>query len=120
MEQIKIVSLPLPNRKLSPNARVHRMAKSKITKEHRRLAAVYASHQLALQQYRVIGYKIIWVPKTKTTPDDDNVVLMCKAYRDGIADFLCQDDKTFKLYGVEFADPDKNKPRVDIMLTVES
>lgn len=114
----KIVTLPLPNSKLSPNSRTHWRAKSKLVKEHRRNASLYASHQLELQRFKIKGYKLRFHWRDRRRHDRDNAAASCKSYLDGLADFLQQDDSEWEFYGVEFGEPDKARPRVEIILTV--
>lgn len=91
--------LPWPSKDLSPNARVHWRARSKATKAARETAVL-----LAFQA----GWRDAWLPEgrlnlwidfyqapRKVLPDDDNLLLRFKAYRDGIAQVLGIDDRRF-------------------------
>lgn len=91
--------LPWPSKALSPNARVHWRDRSKATKAARETAVL-----LAFQA----GWRDAWLPEgrlnlwidfyqapRKVLPDDDNLLLRFKAYRDGIAQVLGIDDKRF-------------------------
>lgn len=111
------LTLPLPDARLSANARVHWRQKSKLVREHRQLANVLASHQFQLQRPKVKGYKLRFVWPDKRRRDKDNASSRCKSYLDGVADYLRQDDSEWEFYGVEFADPDK--PRVEFEFTVK-
>lgn len=91
--------LPWPSKDLSPNARVHWRGRSKATKAARETAVL-----LAFQA----GWRDAWLPEgrldlwidfyqapRKVLPDDDNLLLRFKAYRDGIAQVLGIDDRRF-------------------------
>ncbi len=91
--------LPWPSKALSPNARVHWRDRSKATKAARETAVL-----LAFQA----GWRDAWLPEgrlnlwidfyqapRKVLPDDDNLLLRFKAYRDGIAQVLGIDDRRF-------------------------
>jgi len=91
--------LPWPSKDLSPNARVHWRNRSKATKAARETAVL-----LAFQA----GWRDAWLPEgrlnlwidfyqapQKVLPDDDNLLLRFKAYRDGIAQVLGIDDRRF-------------------------
>jgi len=91
--------LPWPSKDLSPNARVHWRDRSKATKTARETAVL-----LAFQA----GWRDAWLPEgrldlwidfyqapRKVLPDDDNLLLRFKAYRDAIAQVLGIDDRRF-------------------------
>lgn len=89
------LTLPWPPAACSPNARVHWARKSKAAKSYRA-----ACHLLAKQA----GIKapegeallmIEFVPPDRRRRDDDNLLAMFKAGRDGLADALGIDDNVF-------------------------
>jgi len=93
------LSLPWPDRALSPNGRPSHWGV-----EHRAKAKAFAlAHRTtlaALGTSRKPGWAaaaIHWEfhPKTANKVDDDNAEGSCKAYRDGIADALGMDDANF-------------------------
>lgn len=91
--------LPWPSKDLSPNARVHWRDRSKATKVARQTAVVLAFEAGWRDAWLPEGRLHLWVnfyqtPK-KVLPDDDNLLLRFKPYRDGIAQVLGIDDKRF-------------------------
>jgi crossover junction endodeoxyribonuclease RusA len=88
------ITLPWPDEKLSPNARVHHMTKAKVAKSARELAYFITRKdnyplywegnvQLELQ---------IYPPEDHRKRDLDNIYAAFKAYQDGIFDALNLDD----------------------------
>lgn len=109
-------TLPLPNAKLSANARTHWRTKAPLTKEHRLLACMTATQ--ARLKY---GCKITEVKHLKVTydrsctmvgrkkvpvgyrpHDKDNAISALKAYQDGIADGLGVNDRDFGGFSFEW------------------
>ncbi len=111
---MKIVTLPLPSKILSPNARVHWMRLSVAKKAARRLAAMMAFHQVGI--YKFEGYRLDFYWPDARRRDDDNASTSCKAYLDGISDCVGQDDSNWKHNGVQFF-IDRKNPRVEIVFT---
>lgn len=111
---MKIV-LPWPDKRLSPNARLHWKPKSEVVKRARWDAA-YAALEAAggsLREFRRtwadegrIPVKFRFYAPDRRPRDDDNVIAMLKAARDGIADALGVNDRRFQST-YEFADPEK-------------
>lgn len=98
------ILLPWPSGDLSPNARVHYMARARSVKKHRewamlatRAAGVAIGHDgpggLMLPDY--ITILITAYPPSRRRTDADGVISRCKAYFDGIADALEVDDSRF-------------------------
>ncbi len=91
--------LPWPSKDLSPNARVHWRDRSKATKAARQTAVVLAFEAGWRDAWLPEGRLHLWVnfyqAPRKVLPDDDNLLLRFKAYRDGIAQVLGIDDKRF-------------------------
>lgn len=87
--------LPWPPAACSPNARVHWTKKSKAAKAYRA-----ACHLLA-KQARITApagealLMLEFVPPDRRRRDDDNLLAMFKAGRDGLADALGIDDNVF-------------------------
>ena len=106
------VTLPIPAAKLSPNARCHWTVKSKLAKQHRRMAhrAAWLQHSTG---FRASSYKLVFFWPNAIRRDKDNASARCKNYLDGIADWAGQDDCEWGFDGVEFQ-VDKANPRVEI------
>ena len=106
------ITLPLPSRNLSPNARIHWSKLANFKKQARRLAALEAFDQVGPAMFK--GYRLDFYWPTKRRRDKDNATAMCKAYLDGVADALGQDDSEWDFDGVRFA-IDKENPRLEII-----
>ena len=99
---MKIV-LPWPDKRLSPNARLHWAQKASVRKIARKEAALFtcAANDLREVRGRVVGddpieIQITFFPPDARHRDDDNMVGSFKAYRDGIADALGVNDRRFR------------------------
>lgn len=118
-----VIVLPWPDKRLSPNARLHWRAKASVKADARE-----AAHWLTLDQLPVgltearamfdgdapISARITFVPPDARHRDDDNAIGAFKAARDGIADALAFNDRRLKpVY--HFAEPEK-PGRVEVRL----
>lgn len=112
------ITLPLPDRLLSPNTKAHWAIKSKATKLARRRAKLATIDQLAqpsAPDQPFYSYTLAFFYSQNRNRDDDNAAASCKAYRDGIADALRIDDSTLHLRATTLA-VDKKNPRLEITL----
>jgi len=99
-----IVTLPWPDKGLSPNARLHWAPKAKLKATARNEAFVQTVLALGVKGLRCNQYEgteklpvtITFYPPDNRLRDDDNMVGSFKAYRDGIADALGIDDRRFR------------------------
>lgn len=100
---MKIV-LPWPDKRLSPNARLHWRAKMK-PKQEAKTAAHYLT--MAAEGYSEakaavaasdgpIAVEMRFYPPDRRHRDDDNMIGSMKAARDGIAQALGVDDRRFR------------------------
>ena len=122
------ITLPIPERRISPNGSLTRskagiFAKASRIKRHRtraRLKTLEALGQHYHQQGRpvpaFIGYSIAHYFPTAQYRDDDNADAACKAYRDGIADALGIDDRQLPKLKLSTRGKDAAHPRVEITL----
>jgi len=110
----KTITLPLPSRNLSPNARVHWSKLADFKKRARRLAAFETFAQIGQQQFK--GYRLDFFWPNKRRRDKDNATACCKAYLDGVADCTGQDDSEWDFDGVRF-EIDRENPRLEIVFT---
>jgi hypothetical protein len=119
------LSLPIPARGISPNARRGEskwaaIAKSKEIRAHRFFA--YAATRNAINTLlggtlpTLVGYSLAHYFPTSAFRDDDNADAACKAYRDGIAHALDIDDRTLRKVKLSTFDKDAAAPRVEITL----
>jgi crossover junction endodeoxyribonuclease RusA len=121
MKSIVIV-LPLPARKLSPNARVHWAEKAKLVRASRKVA-LYESIK-ALQGRRPPGWikakmEVRAFFKTRNFPDPDNLTASLKSSIDGIADSgIINNDKSLWPERPVFEN-DTSNPRIEITITPE-
>jgi len=113
-----LVTLPLPERNLHPNARIHHHAKAKITKQARLRAMLAATEATGGNKWRwktaMAEYRFHLPDKRRH--DLDGLLSACKAYQDGIVDAgVLEDD-----HGIEEIRLtrciDKQNPRVTIMV----
>ena len=109
-----IIELPWPDKRLSPNARLHWRARvgpkqqARIRSGWSAVAAKgFHSVKEALQGSEgPVPIVITFYPPDRRRRDDDNMIGTFKAHRDGIADALGVDDNRFKATYV-FAAPQK-------------
>lgn len=110
----KTITLPLPNRNLSPNSRVHWTIKAKHRKAARRNAALWAFSQVGQQHFT--GYRLDFYWPVRRRRDRDNACASAKSSLDGIADAMRQDDSEWEFDGVRFA-IDRENPRLEIVFS---
>jgi crossover junction endodeoxyribonuclease RusA len=113
-----VLILPLPNKGLSPNARLHWRRKSRLTVNARKLARLLTLAALnpggSLPVFR--GYAMAFYYPDRRKRDDDNSEAGCKAYRDGIADALGVDDASLRKVQLSRFEVDRLNPRLEITL----
>ncbi len=90
------IELPWPNAGLSANARIHHMARHKLTRSHRVAAgwAIKTAPPIMLPAIGDIPLRITFNPPSRRI-DRQNMPHLVKAYVDGIADALGINDKRF-------------------------
>jgi hypothetical protein len=110
----KTITLPLPSRNLSPNARLNWRIVAGFKVSARRLSALETFQQVGPIRFK--GYRLDFYWPTKRRRDKDNAAAMCKAYLDGVADCTGQDDSEWDFDGVRF-DIDRENPRLEIVFT---
>ncbi|HEJ1056940.1 TPA: endodeoxyribonuclease RusA [Pseudomonas putida] len=89
------LTLPWPPAACSPNARVHWTRKSKAAKAYR-YACFLLARQAGIQPPDGGALLMLeFVPPDRRQRDDDNLLAMFKAGRDGLADALGIDDNVF-------------------------
>jgi hypothetical protein len=118
------VSLPIPDRAVSPNAqrgqsRWAAIAKSRVVKEHRkraRFAFEAAIEARGLKDMKWSGYSLAFYFETARFRDDDNADASCKAYRDGCAEALRMDDKGLRKCRLSAHAKDAECPRVEFTI----
>jgi len=119
MKNETTITLPLPDAKLSPNARIHWAQKARLVKAHRASALSAGWAEVGtLDITRFKSYRLTFYWPDKRRRPDPCAASRCKAYLDGIADAIGQDDSEWNFDGVRF-EIDKEKPRVEIVFQVE-
>jgi len=113
------ITIPIPHRALSPNARTHWATKAKKVKAARRAASVLCvatvGHGHMLWPNAIST--VVWYAKTATHPDPDNALAMLKPYFDGMADAgVLANDRNLAHNPIRF-EKDKANPRVEITIT---
>jgi len=117
------ITLPIPARKLSPNARVHWAEKAKLTR-----AARKAAYFAAIEAWNLRGKPPGWLKarlevkaffKTLNFPDPGNFMASLKSSEDGIADAgIINNDKGLWPERPTF-EKDASNPRIEITITSE-
>jgi crossover junction endodeoxyribonuclease RusA len=111
------IILPLPHKRLSPNARSHWRAKAKQTKVHRHRAKVITLAALGGQPApQIRSYTLLFYFPDLRHRDDDNAGASFKAYRDGIADALRIDDHRLTMSASPQMLADPKNPRLEVYL----
>jgi crossover junction endodeoxyribonuclease RusA len=102
------VSLPWPERILSPNARAHWRPKAKATEAARHLAYIYTRDFVGHTKpcWPAAAIRMVFCPPDRRRRDLDNFISSTKAHRDGIADALGTDDSKFTV-SYAFGEPVK-------------
>ena len=121
------ITLPIPDREVSPNAsrgqsRWAAIKKSKLVKLHRVNAAWAAIEAMPTCPFNAtaLGYSLAHFFPTMAFRDEDNADGACKAYRDGICDAFGMSDKNFCKMKLSTREKDAKNPRVEITIYFES
>lgn len=117
-ESIWIV-LPLPNRALSPNARVRPfMKRSAARKQRRETAEAIQARDCQTLPWSKCEVSVKLYHKTNRRRDDDNAVAMLKSMFDGIVDAGVVPDDTREYMTRKWPQHchDKDQPRMEVMI----
>lgn len=91
-----MIELPWPPKELSPNARIHHMAKAKAAKMYRESAYwITKASGMMVPSEGGIGLRFDFHPPDMRRRDLDNMLASIKAGVDGIADALEVNDQRF-------------------------
>lgn len=114
------ITLPIPNRVLSPNARSHWRVVAKAKAALRMEARCAAADRMDAQtppQWKRARVVVEWFTKTKRRPDEDNARSSLKAAFDGLQDAgILHNDRGLEHGPMVFA-VDKANPRVVLTVT---
>ena len=118
-EAVEIV-LPWPDKRLSPNARIHRMQRAKLVKEARSAAYYLALEARAkrLSGSDRLALDLTFCPPDKRRRDWDNVIASLKGAFDGIADACGVDDSRWQV-SFRWGDPCKGGAVVCVVKSVQ-
>lgn len=118
------VTLPWPDRRLSPNARAHWAVIASVKAKAKRDAAylAYEAMGAGVRDFRQcfagdgpIAYQVTFYPPDARHRDDDNMIGSLKAARDGLAEALGVNDRRFRPE-YYFAEPCK-PGRIEVKLS---
>ena len=113
----RTIVLPLPPKELSPNARVHYMAKAKAAKRYRNRAALEAAAVRPDKPWKRATVQAFVYHKIRRGRDGDNMLASLKSAIDGLADGgIIENDRELTHKPVVFG-VDKSNPRVELLIT---
>jgi crossover junction endodeoxyribonuclease RusA len=91
-----MLTLPWPPKELSPNARVHRLAKARVAKEYRMVCWALAKEARLTAPEGPVHLKLTFFPPTRQPRDLDNCLASIKSGLDGVADAMGINDRDFR------------------------
>jgi len=77
------LTLPWPDRRLSPNARAFRLEKAEAAKEAKEIAFTLARNAEFVIPAGVLHLRLVFFPPDRKRRDLDNLFASCKAFIDG-------------------------------------
>lgn len=111
------ITMPLPHKMLSPNARCHWAVKAKHVKSQRTLACSLMRAEIgpSFPSWKEATVQIEVTKKTRVRYDSDNYVASCKSALDGVQDSgLIEDDCGLTHLPLIKCEPDKNNPHMKL------
>lgn len=109
------VTLPLPPKALSPNARCHFMAKANAAKKYRATSKYLAIAQGVRERWERASVSIVWRTKINRRRDADNCLASLKNGLDGLRDAdVIADDSGLSFEPIRF---EKGEPGVVLTVT---
>lgn len=127
MEKL-VVILPWPDKRLSPNARVHHLTLWRVKKKAKgdakliTLAAILKGTipvDAWWHRHARLRVSILAVPKIMRERDEDNLQASLKAALDGIAEALGVNDSRFRIEGTEIFPCKQAQPHIEITIQPE-
>lgn len=116
------ITIPIPDKRLSPNARMHWAVKSKLTRrsrENSKLLALEALKGQPAPMWDKCRANVTAYFRTKAHPDPDNLIARLKATFDGIADAGVIMDDANLWPERPVIRKDATNPRIEITITPE-
>lgn len=101
------INVPWPDKRLSPNARVHHMALAKVKKQYRADCALIATYGRVALSGMPLSLHLDFHPPDARRRDRDNLLASMKAGIDGVCDALGIDDSAFDPVSVSLKSPVK-------------
>ena len=114
------ITMPLPHKLLSPNARCHWAARHKHRKSQRLLACALMRAEIGpnFESWSEATVQMEVTKKKRARYDADNVVSSCKAIFDGVQDSgLIEDDCGLTHLPLIRNEPDNENPHVKLTFT---
>jgi Holliday junction resolvase RusA-like endonuclease len=115
------ITLPMPVRNHSPNARCHWSAKARAVKYQRNLAAWLVREALGRRKpplWPAVEVLVEVTPPNRIRRDKDNLLASLKGAFDGATSAgIAKDDDVFTYLPVQILEPDKDKAGVRITFT---
>lgn len=116
-----VITLPIPDRKLSPNARCHWAEKAKLTKAHRTRAMLLALATLpATRQpkWEKATVQVQWFSRTAKVQDEDNLIATLKHVGDALQDTQIVTNDRGLTWLPPIQSKDARNPRVVLTVTL--
>jgi crossover junction endodeoxyribonuclease RusA len=111
------ITLPLPARALSPNARVHWSRKARAVKEYRLTAMLAARRRAQPVPLTAATAHVVFYVKDRRRRDHDNLSASLKSAWDGIVDAGILTDDAGLRHAPIRVEVDAERPRVEITIT---
>lgn len=102
-----VFNLPWPDKRLSPNARIHHMALAKVKKQYRADCGLIAMQGRVNLADMALALHLDFYPPNARRRDRDNLLASMKSGIDGVCDALGIDDSTFDPVSVSLKSPVK-------------
>jgi Holliday junction resolvase RusA-like endonuclease len=113
------ITIGIPHKALSPNARPHFMARAGVVSRARRAAFIRGTivTVAGAPEWTNAISTVVWYTKTKRRPDADNALAMLKPTFDGLADAgVLANDRNLAHNPIRF-EVDRSNPRVEVTIS---
>lgn len=106
------LELPFPSRALHPNARTHVHTVTRAKRAARAAAGAVAAGIVSDPPAGSLALLLGFAPPDKRHRDIDGLVASCKAYVDGVFEWLGRDDREIRYVGSYWLPVDRDSPHV--------
>jgi hypothetical protein len=110
------LELPFPNRSLHPNARTHVHTVTRAKRSARAAAGAVAAGLASDPPAGSLALLLGFAPPDKRHRDIDGLVASCKAYVDGVFEWLGRDDREVRYIGSYWLPLDRKSPHVVVSM----